>query len=443
MTLSQTALLTFLTLFCFFVGTFVVLEYKPREFHEVAYRPKVIIDSILSAYERGVLPLPEAYDTSDNQDIVREEIKYRRHLMNRLPDSVVRKMFVEDQLFVNRDSFKNDCLIKAYYGDKISVKDSIERVELRKAGKPRPRTKVLWDYYFNYSYKYNKPIHPYHLQRFVRMPAINYEYNMDFFTKYPGFLLWSLLIILQYGLFPVLTLCAWVLIIDFKNRFPKIYKKKDNKRQTFKYALLSGAILIVFMVIGFQAFFNPNLIKSGLFHRDMSIIMITVSILTCLAGNACFTGFMVISGSSFKLQSEGEVNDEDIELLNEMNELFSRLLIICSIILCIIVLTTGALYNSLNKMDFIKKVTSDLGYSPLGYHYAILFAALCSIILLLFFIPAKLRLLAIEDRLREIKPDENRISTSADVFGIAKSVLVVGLPLITGVMQSIFSALTK
>ncbi len=438
LSLSQTVMLTFMTLLCFFAGTYYVLEYKDIVFHEIDYSPGAIADSILAAYDNDAAVLPAPYDTADMQ-LIRDEIRYRRHLIDKLPDSAVNKMLVDKQLLIFKDSFKTQCLVRFFYGDTADWM----RVRNSRGGGPWSwvnRSLVWWDYYFSYSYKYGKAIDPYHLRKPVRMNVRNYRENIDFFTKYPGFLLWALLIILQFGLFPVLSLCAWVLVFDFKKRFPQIY---HHKWVTLRYTILSGAILSIFTVIVFNAFFNPNLIQNGLFHRTMSEIMISVSVLTCVAGNACFTGFMLISGSRFRVQTVDSVTDHDINLLNEMNGLFSKLLGIASIVLCIIVLTTGALYNSLNKMDFIKKITSDLGYSPLGYHYAILFATLCSIILLLFFIPAKMRLITIEDRLRKIDPTETRISQSADVLGVTKSILVVGLPLITGFIQTILSAMAK
>ena len=123
-----------------------------------------------------------------------------------------------------------------------------------------------------------------------------------------------------------------------------------------------------------------------------------------------------------------------------MNALFINLLLISSIVLSSIVLTTGVLFTSINSMDFIQKLSGDLGYTPLAYHYVILIAVLSSLLLALFFIPAKLHLLELGKSIRKFDPDGKLTDKSPDLVKILQGLIVAGLPIITGIVHSFIAA---
>ncbi len=394
-------------------------------FYEIEFEPAAIIDSIISEYLTGNSRLVYSFEQNSKiSDTLREELRYRKWLAANLPDSELNQMLVSKQLFINRDSFDESCLMVTDTGKKT-----------RKTSSP-----ILWDYYINYSLKYHKPIIPFHLQSEVRQRVCYFNSNNDFFTANPPFLLWALLLIIQYGLFPALTLSGIIVVRNFKMRYPDVYKRKKNKWLIYFYPLLSAFTILVLVYSAFFTFFNPNYLRTGLFYVHLSGALVAGSFFSGLTGTICFTGFLLISGTRNHAETDNEITEREIDLLNDMNVLFNNLLIIASLVLCMIVLTTGSLYSSIGELEFIKKVHDDIGYTPFGYSNVMLVASLCSLLLLFFFVPAKLRLMAMETRIKKIDPDDKRIGKPADILGIAKSIFIVGLPVITSIVHFVISS---
>lgn len=424
-TIKQTIALTFLALLGFLAGTFVVLKGN-NIFHELEYDPGAVTDIILKSYETGPNKLHVVSDTSRQmEDTVKEEIAFRRKLLTELSDSAKEKLLFDHQLFIDKEHFDDSCLIK------------YESKDTTQATAPS----ILWKYCFNHSLKYGRPLPPVCLHEKVRAMSLSYTINMDFLTAYPGFVLWVFLIILQFSLFSVLPVIIWMVIKNFKARLPEIYNHPEHRWLTVKYAWLAFMIILLFVLASYFAFFDPNLIRNELFYKRMNSILITVGVLTSITGVSCFTGYMLISGTPVRDDDENEVSEPEIKVFNEMNTLFTNLLTISSIVLCIIVLTTGTLYTSINDMEFIEKITADMGYTPFSYHYVLLIGILCTVLLLFFFIPAKIRLDQMEKRIKKADPDNKQLAKTTDIYGMLKSGFVVGLPIITGIVHFLVNIL--
>ncbi len=431
LTSRQTILLTILAVIGFTVGTLAVLG-PDRLFHEIEYEPAEILDSMFKSEinEKFVHLQPiDKFDSSRmvDENCIRDEIVYRDSLLSRLDDSSLTRMLVQDQLFLNKDSFSNEILIKYSHSKKIFRKE------------PGPLFK--WDYYIRYSYKHCVPIGPYHLQRWVSPNVQLFKKNNEFFSEYPGFILWSLLVILQFAFFPAFIACTIMLINNFMKQNKNAFAKKEKiKLRTTKYIIGATVATILFVTLSYFVFFCPNLVTSGLFYNRMNGILGTISLLGGITGVLCFTGFLLISGAPIidKDGNKNYVSAQEVGVYNNMNTLFNNLLLISSVVLCIMVLTTGAFYSAINKLEFIQKIIDDFDNSPFAYHFVLLFASLLSVLLLIFFVPAKLRLVAMEKGIMEVSPYEDRIEKPTDLFDILRGLLVVGLPVITGIIHYFF-----
>ncbi len=422
---SQTVGLIFVAVIGLFIARFIVVGYTNKsDYHEVRYNPRAIIDSIMTRYDD---PQSELFTKLDsdiaNRDTLIAEIRYRKLLARNLTDSAVKAMLADHVLFINKDSFTTEKIIDF---DNLRPKDIHHTTEY---------VRISWDYYINYSLKYRKPINSYHLQCTTNSAASYFRYNLDFLNKYPGFMLWLLLSAIQFALYPVLAIAAFIVSRNFRNRFPSVFEATQNKRRTATYFVLSGLIIFTLAAATLSVFFDPVLLQSGLFCWRLKSILWSGCSLAFIAAIACAAGFMLISGARNTEEQDDIVTDSEIKLLNSMNKLFNNLLLISSVLLCVIVLTIGSLYTSVNTLEIIRKANQDLGYTPFGYQYVLLVATLCSILSFLFFVPAKIRLLAMEQRIKEINPDEKRISQSPDLVAIAKSLFIVGLPIITSIIH--------
>ncbi len=418
----KTVLLTFVALIGFMAGVSILLS-QHDAFHEIEYQPAIVVDSILSFYEAEA-----ARDTSFHsaqQDTMLQEIHYRRHLITELSDSMIKCMLIDKQLFINADSFTNECLID------FSVIDSTRQIT-------RP---IVWDYYITHSFLFSRYVSPGHYQRHVRNFATTYPQNMDFFTAYPGFVLWVLLLIIQYCLFPVLAVFACVAIRNFRRLYPEADVNRTGKM--IINVVLAMLVTSSYVIISFFAFFHPNLMTNGLFYKNMYVALGVIASITAITGVCCFTGFMLISNISINDSTKERDALYYKKMLGELNSLFSALLIVASVALSLIVLTTGVLYTSINSMDFVQKITDDLGYSPFAYRYVLLIAVLSSLLLSLFMIPAKLRLRDIERKINKAFNESDPADHPLDIAGILKGLLLIGLPIIISMLHFLVSLFTN
>jgi hypothetical protein len=70
---------------------------------------------------------------------------------------------------------------------------------------------------------------------------------------------------------------------------------------------------------------------------------------------------------------------------------FHRYFILSAILLSMVVVCTGALYNAANSLSFLKLLSANWGYSPAGGDAVYLFGGLFTAILLLVYLPAKMQ----------------------------------------------------
>ena len=424
----KAAVQPFVALLGFVLGTCFVLS-NSTAFHEIEYEPKLMVRQMLTddsvVIDKSLNRCVSCDNKKDScmRDTISQEINYRLYLLRVLSDSALDRALVSNQLSINANDFDDSALVYFHF-DTMAI--------------PRNQP-ILWDYYLSYSLLYNKPVTPYRIQKYEVPKAVNFPTFIDFFTEYPGFILWALLIILQFTILPVLILYAWDLIYKFRCQFQHLC----NTRAFWVNLVLSGIVIGIFVITSYVAFFNPNLITNNLFYKKMTPVLLTVGSLSGIIGMVCFTGFILIAGTDIKAKADTTDEEEKeylVSMYNEMNALFINLLLISSIVLSSIVLTTGVLFTSINSMDFIQKLSGDLGYTPLAYHYVILIAVLSSLLLALFFIPAKLHLLELGKSIRKFDPDGKLTDKSPDLVKILQGLIVAGLPIITGIVHSFIAA---
>src|SRR5690606_9236140 len=84
--------------------------------------------------------------------------------------------------------------------------------------------------------------------------------------------------------------------------------------------------------------------------------------------------------------------NRDKAIHDGLGKTFHAYFILSAILLSLLVVSTGALYSAVNSLDFIKLLTDDWGYSPVRSEFVYLYGALYTIILLLIYVPARIRL---------------------------------------------------
>jgi hypothetical protein len=242
------------------------------------------------------------------------------------------------------------------------------------------------------------------------------------------------------------------------------------------------------MLLFWRVCFNDEvMIKALFFMRTFTNSMYMVMGIGYITGSCCLAGFIYIASAlgyfsrSVKVKAKAQkiimqtnlidqndqedtavkakLNDlevakaRDHEIYDKLINYFNTYFILSAIILSLLVLCTGALCNTINSLEFVKMLTKEWGYSPVRPDFVYLYGAMHTIVLLLVYIPAKMRFKEIQlppitvpgTTGDTVSPKENSkwFDLLKTPFGQLKDVLVVASPLLASLVQSLFDLLFK
>jgi hypothetical protein len=376
---------------------------------------------------------------------IKLEIKDRRYQLMHVSDSAADAQFSKGKLFIDRKTFSL-CML-----DEVTKvpKDDNDII-----GYTQP---VKWVYFFD------SKIAPQRFEASIRMPLKKFDSNVDFLMHYPGFGVWIMLILAQFALYPALIFKTIFAIRDFRLMYGKELGEKEERKQllgTVFTAIISFLAVVIFLYLSLGTYQDAKVIKSSYFFDNIQCVFWTLNIVGYILAVACFTGFLNIAGFVFWYKHDPQTPNftasnttQILELTAGIKQLFSTLLTFAALTLSISVFTTGSLFSAINTMDFIKKVTQDIGYSPLRYDCVYMYGIINTLLLLFFFIPAKLYISNLDRELVEngIVATAGAPEATAGKGTIFKQflslkdlggILVAGSPLIASLLQYLLDLIT-
>ena len=409
----------------------LLMSLPKNSFHEIEYEPRVLLENLLSQNDSLTLLYKGKLD-----DTLLKEIEFRKNLIPEINDSTLDALLIHDKLFVNKDSFKIESLYIEFKAINQSKEDSVP---------------FYWDYYINSSLKYNKPIKPCHLTGLLYSKTTVFDHSLDFFTEYPGFALWTFLIILQFGLFSFLIMFSWKEIQIFNDEYGL---GLDNKA-IFRKSAAAFMIILVFVFMGYMAFFTKNIISNGLFYNYIGIKLSIIVFIIIALGSITAAGFNIVTDIDLDIQANkilelntNENKDDDIptngiiKKFNATTRLFNRMLVTTSISLSLIVLTIGILFHSVNELEFISKISDDFNFSPVADYQVMLIGIMCTTIILLFFFPAKIQLINYEKAMQKLISNKNNgqsLEVPEPMLPLIKTFFTISLPAIGPIIHYIIN----
>lgn len=327
--------------------------------------------------------------------------------------------------------------------------------------------------------------------------------DISFVTKYPNAGLWVLLIMI-FCSFLLISISTCFYILNKIIGVFKEYEVKGLKRSQFIWTAVFTLVgLFAFWSIGKMSFNDEDVVRGIYFLRRLEISMMLIQVLGFIAGACCLAGFIYTAAvlallannvkdsrksiiRSEKLISENQVkslqggsekvnadqaiktNSDNIELkkanIQQNKEIFEKLrgyfqtyFILSAVILSLLVLCTGGLYSIINNLDFVKMISNDWGYSPARTDYIYLYGGFYTIILLLVYIPAKMRFAEIsfpepvkDNDVAEQEKEKEKDGTEKESkwYGFLKNpfaqltdLLVATSPLLASLVQTLYEIL--
>ncbi|HWB91636.1 MAG TPA: hypothetical protein VG605_07285 [Puia sp.] len=407
-------------------------------FHEVGYFPRDVVDRAIQhftdslhgairdyrakkrIYEKVVDDKP----AGDTVDIARDSIShFSRHITQ---DSI-------SVIALNND--------RLYYEDSTITDTNALRIVTNWVHFGIPPNRVAeWDSAYRLTGRgWRDSVHyyarfPVNNRQFVyrgvaQFRIVTYKSNIQFMAKNPGAGIWVFLMVIFSG-FCFIAIPASFYIMRQVLKIFKEEERPDQKGYWVTTPIVAGCLILLLVVL-FHTFSDEPPVKDLFFMRTLGDFLLFANVLGCVAGAFCLAGFIhsasmlgyfydKVKTQTTKVRVQREevkmmapaagaaqagvaalgtaaVDEEEVkhkEYADQFRRLlgfFHRYFILSAILLSMVVVCTGALYNAANSLSFLKLLSANWGYSPAGGDAVYLFGGLFTAILLLVYLPAKMQ----------------------------------------------------
>lgn len=268
------------------------------------------------------------------------------------------------------------------------------------------------------------------------------------FNKYPNFGFWFFFSIAQMTLWFLIA----ALVIGVVKRTDK--RVDATLPYSFKNALYFSIIptitIGVFVWLLYWKLIETYVIEDSYFLDSFNLKMLFYSIPGYLVAILCFGAYLFLSNKlemlNYDAQQKGKDLSMDTELQDKFKELksaFDTTFLFSAIILSVFVLWTGLMFNAVNGLEAMR-FYNQLSRSPfISYDFVYLVGLMHSLLLLIFYVPVRLRFNSLDikkadDAIRENQGVNKYFKAFWESIG---TVLITASPLITTILQKFISNL--
>ena len=325
----------------------------------------------------------------------------------------------------------------------------------------------------------------------ARFKIYHPDTDMQFAMKYPAVGTW---------VFVITIFCAFCFIAVstgymIKQQLLKYFKEQEiggpSARAFYLLWIMVLAAMGLLWVIWRHTFNDELPIQPIYFMKYFQWSMLGVNLIGYLAGSCCLAGFIYcaamlgffvksicqqtkdisqkrsvtpikrnLADASTPEQKELEKMQKDrkdeLDVYKRLLGYFNKYFALSAVILSLLVLCAGSLFNTFNSLDFVRLLADDWGYSPGRTDIVYLYGGFYTVILLLVYLPARIRFSEIQleipqpanaTDLQTVSAGTSGGSKTLDIvkgsFGQFKDVLIAASPLLTGILQGLLDALFK
>lgn len=266
---------------------------------------------------------------------------------------------------------------------------------------------------------------------------------IDFFSINSRFGYWFFLSIGQ--------MCLWFAIIPL---VIGSVKKIDAiaLQLKFKYtpifAIIPTIFVALFAYLVYNIIIDKYVIGDILVMKAFNTKMIWFGIIGYIVAILCFSSYLYLSNTLEILNSQpfaryNEKSDIHLKLTKAFNFSF-----LCSaIVLTVFVLWIDILFNAINNTELMQFYKLKTGSNFLNNDFVYLIGLMHSLLLLIFYIPTKIRFSSLETSQEEKRNDIANLSTGAKIWKntleMISTIIVTTSPLIGPLIQKILEAISS
>jgi hypothetical protein len=419
-------------------------------FHEVAYDPWRVSDSLLKTFPRPDTSCRRYNPDSAQPDAAimkawprRQDSCYRLSKAQYEIDHISGNagyQAIANNLFFRRDGFNMD-----------SFEVLNHQIDTCLCSKyPVGGIRLKWSYVLPSDPAVARP--PVVLDTFLKLPVAHPGY-IQFFARYPGFAMWTLLMLVQFGLYFAFVFLSGHLLFVRMQKLNCTITGADDRGYGPLFINFGIAAFIagVLMIVVYRTFFDQKVITGAVFYSRISFVSVCLGILGYLSAVFCFAIYLSVSGFRMRLMRKavGLTAANVSDALDKLSRIFQTANFVTATVLSLSVLSLGVMFSSIHELAFYKKLIADIGFDPFRNEFVYLYGALHSILLFIFFLPARINL----QRLKKENPSPassvpgaaaaDDSNTIADLGKMLGTIGMTFLPLLTGAFQQMISLLIK
>lgn len=267
----------------------------------------------------------------------------------------------------------------------------------------------------------------------------NTSFGLWFFFSIAQMSMWFLMLVIAVGI--VQTTKNIILVLSY------------NLKNAAFFSLLPLAVVGLFTWLLYLKLINTYVISDAWFMQGYNSTMVWYSIPGYLVTIICFSGYLFLSNKLELLNASANSSKMTIagspSLANDYTTLtkaFDNSFLFSAIILSVFVLWLGILFNAVNGSEAMRFYTLLSGKQFLNYDYVYLIGLLHSLLLLVFYIPVRLRFNTLEIKqqntaMQNAAPGGKKYISS--MWESISAVLVTASPIIVTVIQKIISSILQ
>jgi|GEM_PF-6854399 len=400
-----------------FAGCFIGLAfvYNGTPYKEVRWDTKFLYQRILDAHSDSTVKAP--------------------------PDSAIVRM--KPRLMDSMITMSDTGFYNAYWRNKVMLATDRLRSDISSIGRLNARDSVIWLQVRDQALTSVAFLHP-------LKPEFRRADAPEFFARYPSFGVWALLIVIQLTVYFFLFPYALFLLFTIPRDPQGTLWEKPNIIQRMVYLFAIVVVLVLFYVFALYKsavakpdFAMPNLDTVLAFTNITGYLTIAVLLAAALS--------VIPDMQNLKNATPADQQTGVTALEKKVNWIFS----ITALLLCFGIVSTGALYNGMNSLPFVKQLNRDLGFSIFSADAPYLYGCLHSCILLVFFIPIRARIAAMKLQTARITaaggepntPGAAALSVQdippATIKSLLGQLLIGGAPFLVGLLQAFLDYIFK
>jgi len=263
---------------------------------------------------------------------------------------------------------------------------------------------------------------------------VNVSSDVDFFRDNPVFIIWAVFIIAMFvmwfaSFFPLLYLNKEISL------YPKFTELKLWEKG-LKYFMFSIVVLLVFHYIIFVSFFDSTPYFSSLFIPGWKWRFLTMNIIGFIACGPIFTGMMNV------YRAAAELEPTDTDAITYLEGKLKIFLLAISIGFSFVLTTTSLLNIATNELQFVQKITKDLGHTPMHTEFVLAYGVVYSLLIAIFYLPSALRLYHLklmQPAVAGVQNTGGRFGMKGPITNVINELVKSSAPLVTSIITSILA----